>query len=181
MARTFNVEELNKAGGLVLAVLIGCSIRAVAAEHHGDGGHTGGSIGHSGGGAERGGTSYGRSGGYVDRSSHGSVRHFDSHVIRRPVEVHRDIRVEPRHEFWGHRDVDVDFGRHHFWHDFSFGRHIGALPLGFLTLNIGGAPYYYADGIYFQPSNGGYQEVYPPVGADGPQPPEVRFRSRRGG
>jgi hypothetical protein len=125
-------------------------------------------------------------GGFVDRSGHGSIRHSETPVVQRPVEIHRDIRVEPHHEYsrrdvYTYRDVDVNFGRHHFWHDFAFGRHIGALPLGFLTLNIGGAPYYYSDGIYFQPSNGGYQEVYPPVGADGPQPPEVRFRSRRGG
>jgi hypothetical protein len=55
------------------------------------------------------------------------------------------------------------------------------LPLGFLSLQLGGSPYYYSDGIYYQPSAGGYQEVYPPVGAAVPQPPEGSITVEAGG
>jgi hypothetical protein len=122
-------------------------------------------------------------GGWVDRSSHGSIRHYDSHVYSRPEVRHFEGRREfyPRHDVFVHRDVDVDFHHRHFWHNFSFGRRLGALPFGYLTLNIGGAPYYYSDGIYYQPTDGGYQEVYPPVGADVPQPPEGSITVQAGG
>lgn len=185
---TGKLNELNRLNRvnkrtLALALLIACFGVARAQDHRG-GENRGGSFSRGGRGAEHiehGGTSFGRGGGFVDRSSHGSIRHFDTHVTQRPVEIHRDVRVEPRHEFWGHRDVDVDFGRHHFWNDFAFHRRIPTLPLGFLTLNIGGNPYYYSDGIYYQPYEGGYQEVYPPVGADVPQPPDGSIPIQAGG
>ena len=102
----------------------------------------------------------------VDRSSHGSIRHVDAHVVERPVEVRREpehpVEVHregsARHEVFGHHDVDVDIHRRHFWSDFSFGRRFAVLPFGCLALQIGGVPYYYDDGIYYQPAEGGYQE-----------------------
>ena len=36
---------------------------------------------------------------------------------------------------------------------------MSVLPEGFLTLHIGGAPYYYWGGIYYQPSEGGYVDL----------------------
>jgi len=131
----------------------------------------------------------------VDRSSHGSIRHVDTHVVQRPVDVRREqpqrresdrgveVRREaaPRWEGFAHHDVDVDVHRRHFWNDFAFGRRLPALPFGFLTLQIGGAPYYYSDGIYYQPAQGGYQEVYPPVGAAVPQPPDGAIPIDAGG
>jgi len=178
----------NKAAFLAAVMMAMASAQTCMAADHGGSSHgggtvtRGGSFDHAGGGADRGGTSFGHGGGWVDRSSHGSVRHFDSHVITRPAEVHREFRrVEPRHDFFVHRDVDVDFHRHHFWHDFSFHRRIPTLPLGFLSLNIGGVPYYYAEGIYYQPIDGAYQEVYPPVGAAVPQPPEGSISVEAGG
>ncbi|MGA2445663.1 MAG: DUF6515 family protein [Opitutaceae bacterium] len=100
----------------------------------------------------------------VDRASHGSIRHADTHVVQRPVaerpafEVRRDVVV--------HHDVDVDVHRARFWNGFAQGRRWAALPLGCISLVVNGAPYYYDDGIYYQPEDGGYAEVYPPVGAD---------------
>lgn len=125
----------------------------------------------------------------VDRSSHGSIRHVETHVVQRPVEVRREpdhpaeVRHEiaPRHDFVVHHDVEVDVHRQHFWHDFAFGRHFAVLPVGFLTLQIGGAPYCYYDGIFYQPVDGGYQEVYPPVGAAVPQPPDGAIEIDAGG
>lgn len=115
----------------------------------------------------------------VDRVNHGSIRHVDTHVVTRPVEVRHEAVVRP--EVVVHRDVEVDVHRRHFWNDFAFGRRLAALPLGFLTLQIGGAPYYYSDGVYYQPVNGVYEEVYPPVGAAIPQPPNGAILIQAGG
>ena len=125
----------------------------------------------------------------VDRSSHGSIRHVDTHVVQPPVAVRQEpehavgVRheVAPGHEVLVHHDVEADVHRPHFWNDFVFGRRLGALPLGFLALQIGGVPYYYCDGIYYQPADGGYQEVYPPVGAAVPQPPDGAIAIEAGG
>ena len=119
----------------------------------------------------------------VDRFSHGSIRHVETHVVQRPVEVRREPGhpVEFRHDVMVHRDVDVDIHRRHFWSDFAFGRRRAVLPFGCLTLQIGGVPYYYDEGIYYQPVEGGYQEVYPPVGAAVPEPPDGSIAIDAGG
>jgi hypothetical protein len=75
----------------------------------------------------------------------------------------------------------VGIHRRHHWNDFVFGRHLAVLPLGFLALEIGGVPYYYYDGVYYQPADNGYQEVYPPVGAAVPQPPAGAIQIDTGG
>jgi hypothetical protein len=119
----------------------------------------------------------------VDRTSHGSLRHVDTHVVQRPVvEEHRNVEVrrpvEEHREVIEHRpvevhrDVDVDWHYPHFWHDFHFGLRVPSLPVGWLTLNFGGVPYYYYDGIYYQQATGGYQEVYPPTGIGVPELPD---------
>jgi hypothetical protein len=116
----------------------------------------------------------------VERPNYGTIRHFDTHVVQRPVQVRPEPqrRIEPGREFGNrndvfvHRDVDVDVHRNHAWNDFRFHRHFRELPFGFLTLSIGGFPYYYSDGIYYQSAADGYDEVYPPVGAIIPQPPD---------
>ena len=132
----------------------------------------------------------------VDRSVHGSVRHAETHVIERPEPVRREPerptevrreparpevrREEPHRDVFVHRDVEADVHRHRDWDDFVFHHRLGALPLGFLTLNIGGAPYYYDNGIYYQPADGGYEEVYPPVGAMLPAPPDGAIEIQAG-
>ncbi len=127
-------------------------------------------------------------GGPVERSSHGSLRHLDSHVFHPPApaihgsehfDAHREI--VPRHDVYVHHDVDVDIHRPHFWGGFAFHQHIDVLPHGFLTLHIGGVPYFYSSGIYYQASGGGYEEVYPPVGAAVPEPPEGSIQVYAGG
>lgn len=137
--------------------------------------------------------------GNVDRSSHGSIRHAETHVFQRPAETRREperrpearreperrVEVrrepEPRREVRTHRDVEVDVHRSHFWNSFSFGRRLATLPLGFLSLHIGGLPFFYHEGVYYQPAEGGYQEVYPPVGAAVPQPPAGSLEIFAGG
>jgi Family of unknown function (DUF6515) len=131
----------------------------------------------------------------VDRTSHGSVRHVDTHVVQRPVqvrpepartvEVHPNVAprtvVAPRHEVVVHRDVEADVHRRHFWDDFAYGHRFRVLPAGFLTLQVGGVPYCYSDGIYYQQAADGYQEVYPPVGAEVPEPPDGAIEIDGGG
>jgi hypothetical protein len=125
----------------------------------------------------------------VDRSSHGSIRHVDTHVVQRPVEARpapeRNVvvghGVAPRVQALVHRDVEVDVHRPQVWNNFAFGRRMAALPRGFMSLQIGGSPYFYSDGIYYQSGEGGYQEVYPPVGAAIPQPPDGAVEVDAGG
>ena len=115
--------------------------------------------------------------------------HVDAHAPEHPVDTHREpaLPAEVRHddsrghEIVSHRDVDVDFRRHRGWDDFAFGRRHPSLPIGCLTLQIGGVPYYYSDGIYYQPVGSDYQEVYPPVGAEIPAPPDGAIEIDAGG
>jgi hypothetical protein len=151
------------------------------------------------GGAPRGGGGGGARPVVVDRSSHGSIRHVETHVVQRPAEVYRaparpaetyraperpqerpaEVHHDggpghfaPGHSVFVHHDVDADIHAHHFWNDFSYRHHWGALPLGYFALTLGGTPYFYDDGIYYQAADGGYDEVYPPVGAAVPQLPD---------
>jgi hypothetical protein len=87
--------------------------------------------------------------------------------------VHRNVYVN--------HDVHVDVHRPHFWNGFRFGLRLPSLPLGFLRLQIGGTPYFYNDGIYYQPYEGGYQEAYPPVGAAIPGLPDGAIEIQAGG
>jgi hypothetical protein len=107
----------------------------------------------------------------VDRVNHGTVRHIDTHVAQPPVGG-RPSYTPSSHAIVGHHDVDADVHRHWPWHDFAYGRRWTILPVGCISLFVNGAPYYYGDGIYYQPSDGSYQEVYPPPGADIPQLPD---------
>ncbi|MDB6031994.1 MAG: putative lipoprotein [Verrucomicrobiales bacterium] len=95
-----------------------------------------------------------------ERVQHGSIRHAQAPAIR------QERFFEPRHV-----DVDVDRG-HHFWGGFIGGALVASLPIGYETLMLNGSPYYYYDGIYYQPQPTGYQEVYPPVGAAITEPPD---------
>ena len=52
-----------------------------------------------------------------------------------------------------------------------FGLVIPLLPAAYVSLWIGGSPYYYANGVYYAPApNQGYVVVAPPAGADSAQP-----------
>ena len=100
----------------------------------------------------------------VDRSNHGTIRHVDTHAAERPVDVRRDFDVN-QHVIV-HHDVDVDIHRQQFWHGFAYGTHHHGLRPGYVQLFVGGSPYYYDDGIYYQQAGSEYQEVYPPIGAN---------------
>lgn len=106
----------------------------------------------------------------VERSNHGSIGHADvgayRHVPEEPhhVEINRGPNV--RREVDLHHHVDVDVNRfNHFHRGFFPGAVIATLPLGYETVNVGGVPYYYSEGDYYQPEASGYMEVAPPTGA----------------
>ena len=102
----------------------------------------------------------------VTRTNHGTVRHVDATVIRPPVQDQKEQRGFDQHQHViVHRDVDVDIGRTQYWHGFSYGARRHGLRAGYLRLSVGGMPFFYDDGIYFQFEGGDYLEVYPPIGA----------------
>jgi len=115
----------------------------------------------------------------VDRSSHGSIRHAEAHVIERPVEVHRNF--EAHQQVLIHHDRDVDINRPRYWHDFVYGSRRHELRAGCLRLFVNGAPYFYDDGIFFQPAGDDYAAVYPPVGAVIPALPDGAIEIYAGG
>jgi hypothetical protein len=125
----------------------------------------------------------------MERPTHGTIRHLDTHAIQRPAQVRPEPQrgfengreFTPRQGGFDHRDRDVDIRGHHGGDDFRFHRHFGVLPFGFFPLEVGGLPFYYSDGIYYQPGEGGYDEVYPPVGAAIPQLPDGAIPIDAGG
>lgn len=100
----------------------------------------------------------------VDRVNHGTIRHVNAHVDQRPIEMHR--AMDARQHVFVHRDVDVDIDHSRFGRDFVFGRRVRTLRAGCPLIIVNGAPYYYDSGIYYQQAEVGYQEVYPPMGAN---------------
>ena len=106
----------------------------------------------------------------VDRSNHGSIRHFDTRAVEHPVVVPHEIDLHQR--FVNHRDVEVDIHRPRFWHGFAFGSRFHNLRGSYLRVFVGNAPFFYDDGIFFQQVGSDYQEVYPPVGAVIPELPD---------
>src|SRR4051812_49652175 len=124
-----------------LAMPLMLATTSLLAQHHdggnrGDVGNRGGSV-HSDGGFHGGGS-------FGGRDFHGSVRHEAPRVEHREVrpEIHGQIN-SPRHNIYVHRDVDVHFDHPRHW-DFRYGYRVPRLPGGFLSLSIGGAPYYYS-------------------------------------
>jgi len=67
---------------------------------------------------------------------------------------------------WGNHDDHRDGGHFYHYHDRPhFGLHVGFLPHGYFSLWVGGARYYYYDGLYYNYVGGDYVLVSPPVGA----------------
>lgn len=76
-------------------------------------------------------------------------------------------RPEFRHEgreHW-HEDFDRDRLHSYFWFNYSPGMIINTLPPDYSQVYVSGVPYYYDQGVYYQPGPSGYVVVPPPVGA----------------
>jgi len=120
-----------------------------------------------------------RSPAFVDRSNHGSIRHFDTYVAQPSFAAPRNAGVQQN--VIANRDVDADVNVPRYWSGFSYGARQRGLRAGYLRLLVNNVPYYYDDGIYYQQEGDDYQEVYPPVGADIPQPPDGAVEIDAGG
>ena len=89
----------------------------------------------------------------------------------RPVDRERDGRIgregHRENEFWEHRhlDFDGDRRRSYFWYDYTPGMIIGTLPSDYSQIYVGGVPYFYDQGVYYQQNPAGYVVVKPPLGA----------------
>jgi hypothetical protein len=79
--------------------------------------------------------------------------------------------AEERRERWRHFDFDEDRRHGFFWSGITAGTFYGALPSGYVPIYVGGSPYYYYEGAYYQPEASGYVAVTPPVGAVVPELP----------
>jgi hypothetical protein len=68
-------------------------------------------------------------------------------------------------------DFDEDRRNSYQWSHFHRGMQVNVLPQGYFQLYAGGQPYYYYDGIYYQPQASGYVVAAPPIGAVVPAVP----------
>jgi uncharacterized protein DUF6515 len=105
---------------------------------------------------------------------------FEEHRVlpqtgRRDEHERREVEPERR---WGERSrearhFDFDEDRRHgfFWSHIPRGAFYASLPTGYVPLSVGGNPYYYYEGAYYQPQASGYVAVTPPIGAVVPQLP----------
>jgi hypothetical protein len=107
----------------------------------------------------------------------GGTRNFGNHDFNRPVEnmhqneVHRDVRehvnvyhtngIRNLRPYAFHPYHPYYWGPH--WHPFGF--FLSALTANAIRISIANQYYYYDDGCYYLPSNGGYDVVAPPIGA----------------
>ena len=127
-----------------------------------------------------------RSQGHETRTGAGSVAvkpeaHREAERSReehRPGENHQVYTRAGREEhfgeeFRGNRYSDFDEDRRHgyFWSGIPYGGYYNVLPQGYLSIQVGGTPYYYYQGAYYEPESTGYVAVAPPVGAVVPAPP----------
>ncbi len=99
----------------------------------------------------------------VSRGVRPEVRHEEGRVPEREVRVPERARV-PEREF-RHFDTDIDRGRGYYWWGYHPGMVSRALPQGYVTFSVGNQPYYYYEGVYYEPGPSGYVVVTPPVGA----------------
>jgi hypothetical protein len=97
-------------------------------------------------------------------------------VRREEGRPERRVEVEPgRGERWRperHSDFDEDRRHSYFWSGISSGMLFNSLPSGYVPLHVGGAPYYYYGGAYYEQAPSGYVAVTPPIGAAVPALPE---------
>jgi hypothetical protein len=156
--------------------------QGVMAQHFSHGGGGGGGRGGGGGGGMRGGGGAPRGGGGEarpaqmggDRSFNGGGRNIGAHDFRngpaaRPFRagggIHNDAGVF-HHAYGFHPYAYHPFHPYMwgpYWH--PFGYFCAALTADAIFFDLAGQQYYYDNGVYYQPSNGGYTAVTPPIGA----------------
>jgi hypothetical protein len=98
--------------------------------------------------------------------------HASEVAVNRGHEPERG-RVEMDRMARDRRHFDIDEDRWHSYHWFGYhpGMIISALPAGYLSIYVGGSPYYYDQGVYYESDPTGYVVVTPPLGATVPALP----------
>lgn len=91
-------------------------------------------------------------------ADHGNFGHPMAPGIRNEGVFHHSYGFRP---YAYHPYHPYVWGR--YWHPFGF--FLGALTADAIMFNMDGGQYYYDEGVYYQPSNGGYTAVAPPIGA----------------
>lgn len=88
-------------------------------------------------------------------------------VVNRGREIDAARRAEIEREARDRRHLDIDEDRRHsyFWFGFHPGMFLHVLPPDYSQVYVGGVPYFYDQGVYYQSSPSGYVVVSPPVGA----------------
>jgi len=124
-----------------------------------------GSFSRGGGGQHSSSFSHG-SGGHPSTFAHGGGRHsipYSHHGGGHPASYAHHVGHHPYYHHFG--------GRYYPYHYYGWGGYcpwwpwsavIPFLPLYYETIWIGNSPYYFADGIYYAPTAGGYMIVDPP-------------------
>src|SRR5579859_7062310 len=91
--------------------------------------------------------------------------------VARPSGVRHPEFVGPREETGrreGERrrlDFDEDHRNLYYWWDVHPGYALNTLPPGYTSIYAAGNPYYYYDGVFYEPGASGYVVVTPPLGA----------------
>lgn len=84
---------------------------------------------------------------------------------QRGIEAERHDRLEDamrERRSWG---IDDERRHSYFWFDHHPGMVLNVLPPAYSQIYVGGNPYYYDQGVYYQPAPSGYVVVTPPLGA----------------
>jgi len=148
------------------------------AQHFGHGGgggggfHGGGGGGFHGGGAVSRGGGFGGGGGVETRGGfNGGARNVGVHVYGgggvRPAYGGGRFNDNAYHQVYGFHNYS--YHPYHpyiwgpYWHPFGF--FAATLGADALFFSLANQQYYYDNGVYYQPYNGGYTVVAPPVGA----------------
>ena len=75
------------------------------------------------------------------------------------------LLIPPTLSYAGERDHRDDRHFYHYHDRPSFGLHLSFVPEGAFIVGVGGAKYYYYDGLYYSRMGGEYILIAPPIGA----------------
>jgi len=154
--------------------------QSIMAQHFSHGGGGGGGGRGGGGGVRMGGGGGVRMGGgehapsSISRSFNGGGRDLGNHAFRSGPAIRPGRAVGGGFHNEGvfhHGDGMHPYAYHPYhpymwgpyWH--PFGYFAAALTADAIFFNLAGQQYYYDNGVYYEPTNGGYTSVTPPIGA----------------
>jgi hypothetical protein len=100
--------------------------------------------------------------------------HVEEHSRERGINLERGRELQRLDHERRRFDIHEDRGHSYYWSRFHPGLAFSVLPPGYVQIGVGGTPYYYNEGVYYEPAPTGYVVVAPPLGAVVPElPPGV--------